>query len=67
MGGHCLPIDPFYLGSRILMLGVSYKAGIGDTRESPALEDRRLGAARSRPARRTDPSRYSTGLPKGAW
>jgi len=38
MGGHCLPIDPFYLGSKILMLGVSYKAGIGDIRESPALE-----------------------------
>jgi UDP-N-acetyl-D-glucosamine dehydrogenase len=82
MGGHCLPIDPFYLafkarehdfypefielagkmnqaqpafcaerveralnssgkpvkGSRILLLGVSYKAGVGDTRESPALK-----------------------------
>jgi len=81
MGGHCLPVDPFYLafkarehdfypefielagkvnqtqptfcveriaralneagrsvrGSRILLLGVSYKAGVGDTRESPAL------------------------------
>ena len=81
MGGHCLPVDPFYLtwrarefhtstefielagkvnqqmpfycverieralnsarkpvnGSRIMMLGVSYKAGVGDTRESPAL------------------------------
>jgi UDP-N-acetyl-D-glucosamine dehydrogenase len=81
MGGHCLPIDPFYLafkarehdfypefielagkvnqaqpafcvdriahalneagkpvkGSGILVLGASYKAGIGDTRESPAL------------------------------
>jgi UDP-N-acetyl-D-glucosamine dehydrogenase len=81
MGGHCLPIDPFYLaykarehgfypefielagkvnqaqpafcverieralndagkpvkGSRILVLGASYKAGIGDVRESPAL------------------------------
>jgi len=81
MGGHCLPVDPFYLtwrarefhmstefielagkvnqqmplycverieralndaakpvrGSRILLLGVSYKGGIGDTRESPAL------------------------------
>ena len=81
MGGHCLPIDPFYLafkarehdfypefielagkvnqaqpafcaerieralnssgkpvkGSRILLLGVSYKAGVGDIRESPAL------------------------------
>ncbi len=82
MGGHCLPVDPFYLafkarehdfypefielagkvnraqpgycveriaralndaekavkGSRILLLGVSYKPGVGDTRESPALE-----------------------------
>jgi UDP-N-acetyl-D-glucosamine dehydrogenase len=81
MGGHCLPVDPFYLtwrarefhmstefielagkinqqmpyycverieralndaekpvkGSRIAMLGVSYKGGTGDTRESPAL------------------------------
>jgi UDP-N-acetyl-D-glucosamine dehydrogenase len=81
MGGHCLPVDPFYLswrarefdfacefvelagkvnqampahcaarvqrtlngvglpvkGARILVLGVSYKAGIPDTRESPAL------------------------------
>ncbi len=82
MGGHCLPVDPFYLafkarehdfypefvelagkinqtqpgfcverieralneagkpvnGSRILVLGVSYKAGVGDTREAPALK-----------------------------
>ena len=82
MGGHCLPVDPFYLafkarehdfypefielagkinraqpgycvdriaralneaekpvkGSKILLLGVSYKAGVGDIRESPALE-----------------------------
>ncbi len=82
MGGHCLPVDPFYLafkarqhdfypefielagkvnqaqpafcvdrieralnragkpikGSRILVLGASYKGGIGDTRESPALK-----------------------------
>jgi UDP-N-acetyl-D-glucosamine dehydrogenase len=81
MGGHCLPVDPFYLtwrarefhmstefielagkvnqqmpyhcverieralndqakpirGSRILVLGASYKAGVGDIRESPAL------------------------------
>ena len=86
MGGHCLPVDPFYLsykarlhdfypefielagkvnqaqpgfcvelieralndagkpvrGSRILVLGVSYKAGVGDTRESPALKILRL-------------------------
>jgi len=82
MGGHCLPVDPFYLswrarefdiatefielagkvnqqmpyhcvakaqralntaglpvkGSRIALLGVSYKPGVGDTRESPALK-----------------------------
>jgi UDP-N-acetyl-D-glucosamine dehydrogenase len=81
MGGHCLPVDPFYLtwrarefhistefielagkinqqmphhcvervewalneamrsvkGARILVLGASYKAGVGDIRESPAL------------------------------
>jgi UDP-N-acetyl-D-glucosamine dehydrogenase len=81
MGGHCLPVDPFYLtwrarefqmstefielagkinqqmpyhcverieralneaakpvkGSQILVLGASYKGGVGDIRESPAL------------------------------
>ncbi len=81
LGGHCIPVDPFYLswrarafdmttefielagrinvgmpryafgriaaamnadkkplnGSRILILGVSYKANIGDLRESPSL------------------------------
>jgi UDP-N-acetyl-D-glucosamine dehydrogenase len=86
MGGHCLPIDPFYLafkareydfatefielagkvnqhqphfcvekvvralndvrkparGSGVLLLGVSYKAGIGDMREAPALKIARL-------------------------
>ena len=82
MGGHCLPIDPFYLafkarehdfytefielagklnqaqpdfcvqkieralndvskpvrGSRVLLLGVASKAGVGDLREAPALK-----------------------------
>jgi UDP-N-acetyl-D-glucosamine dehydrogenase len=82
MGGHCLPVDPFYLawrarefnmptafielagevnqnmpyfcvekiaaalndhskpvrGSRIAVLGVSYKPGVGDLRESPAVK-----------------------------
>jgi UDP-N-acetyl-D-glucosamine dehydrogenase len=82
MGGHCLPVDPFYLswrarefdiatefielagkvnqqmpyhcvakvqrvlndaglsvkGARIGLLGVSYKPGVGDLRESPALK-----------------------------
>jgi UDP-N-acetyl-D-glucosamine dehydrogenase len=86
MGGHCLPVDPFYLtwkareydmstefielagkvnqampyfclekieralndagkavkGSRILVLGVAYKAGTSDMRESPALKIIRL-------------------------
>jgi UDP-N-acetyl-D-glucosamine dehydrogenase len=90
MGGHCLPVDPFYLawkareydtptefielagevnqnmpyfcvekvaralnehakpvrGSRIAVLGVSYKAGVGDLRESPALKIMRLLRAR---------------------
>ncbi len=82
MGGHCMPVDPFYLswrarefdfatefielagkvnqqmpyhcvaktqralndagrsvkGSRIAVVGVSYKPGVGDVRESPALK-----------------------------
>jgi UDP-N-acetyl-D-glucosamine dehydrogenase len=82
MGGHCLPVDPFYLswrarefdmttefvelagrinqqmpyhcvakaqralndvglsvkGARIAVIGVSYKPGVGDIRESPALK-----------------------------
>ena len=87
MGGHCLPVDPFYLawkareydfytefielagkinqsmpyfcvdkiertlndagqgrcnGSRIVLLGVSYKPSVGDLRESPALKIMKL-------------------------
>ncbi len=89
MGGHCLPVDPFYLawkareydlpiefvelagevnqkmpyfcveritralnehskavrGSRIAIIGVSYKPGVGDLRESPALKIIKLLAA----------------------
>jgi UDP-N-acetyl-D-glucosamine dehydrogenase len=90
MGGHCLPVDPFYLtwrarefqmstefielagkinqqmpyycverieralndiakpvkGSRIVILGASYKGGVGDIRESPALRIMQVLAAR---------------------
>jgi UDP-N-acetyl-D-glucosamine dehydrogenase len=86
MGGHCLPVDPFYLawkarefdqstefielagevnqampyhcvekitralnehekpvrGSRVVIIGVSYKPGVGDLRESPAIKIMRL-------------------------
>jgi UDP-N-acetyl-D-glucosamine dehydrogenase len=82
MGGHCLPVDPFYLswrarqfdmstefielagkvnqtmpyycvrrveralnehgkavrGAKVALVGISYKAGVGDMRESPALK-----------------------------
>ena len=92
MGGHCLPVDPFYLaykarqhdfatefvelagkinqshplfcvskiqralndrqksvkGSRVLIVGIAYKSGVADLRESPALKSidhlRELGA-----------------------
>jgi UDP-N-acetyl-D-glucosamine dehydrogenase len=90
MGGHCLPVDPFYLawrarefdqptefielagevnqampyhcvdriaralnehekavrGSRVGIIGVSYKAGVGDLRESPAIKIMRLLSGR---------------------
>jgi UDP-N-acetyl-D-glucosamine dehydrogenase len=99
MGGHCLPVDPFYLawkareydlstefielagkvnqhmpyfcmdkiertlndahkpvrGSRVLLLGVSYKAGVGDTRESPALKIMQLLRQRGADVRYHDP------------
>jgi UDP-N-acetyl-D-glucosamine dehydrogenase len=86
MGGHCLPVDPFYLswrarqfdmstefielagkvnqnmpyhcvqrieralngmgkpvqGSKIALIGVSYKTGVGDMREAPALKIMKL-------------------------
>ena len=99
MGGHCLPVDPFYLtwkareydlstefielagkvnqqmpyfclekaeralndagkpvkGSRILVVGVSYKAGVGDMRESPALKIIRLLSERGADVAYHDP------------
>ena len=99
MGGHCLPVDPFYLtwrarefhmstefielagkinqqmpyhcverieralndatrpvkGSRITILGVSYKGGVGDIRESPALRIMEVLAARGAELRYHDP------------
>jgi UDP-N-acetyl-D-glucosamine dehydrogenase len=86
MGGHCLPVDPFYLawkareydvptefielagevnqampyfcadkigsalndqakpvrGSKVVVIGVAYKAGVGDLRESPGLKIMRI-------------------------
>ncbi|MDT4932695.1 MAG: UDP-N-acetyl-D-glucosamine dehydrogenase, partial [Pseudonocardiales bacterium] len=86
MGGHCLPVDPFYLawkareydmptefielagevnqampyfcvekitralndhskavrGSKVVVIGIAYKAGVGDVRESPGLKILRI-------------------------
>ncbi|HXW58527.1 MAG TPA: nucleotide sugar dehydrogenase [Solirubrobacteraceae bacterium] len=99
MGGHCLPVDPFYLswrarefdmstefielagkvnqqmpyhcvdkvqralndaglpvkGARVAVLGVSYKPGVGDVRESPALKIIELLRARGADVRYHDP------------
>ena len=99
MGGHCLPVDPFYLawkareyetqtefielagevnqampyfceekiaralndhekpvkGSRVAILGVSYKAGVGDLRESPAIKIMRILQARGAELAYNDP------------
>ncbi len=99
MGGHCLPVDPFYLawrarefdfytefielagkinqnmpyfcvdkiertlnergkavnGSRILLLGVAYKPGVSDLRESPALKILELLGKRGADLRYHDP------------
>ncbi len=106
MGGHCLPIDPFYLafkarehdfypefielagkvnqaqpafcverierilngagkpvkGSSVLLLGAAYKAGSGDTRESPALKILQLLGALEADASYHDP--YVPALPE---
>jgi UDP-N-acetyl-D-glucosamine dehydrogenase len=105
MGGHCLPVDPFYLtwrarefdfatefielagkvntqmpyfclekieqalndaakpvrGARIVVLGVSYKPGVGDIRESPALKLIELLQGRGADVRYHDP--YVAELP----
>ena len=105
MGGHCLPVDPFYLtwrareydfatefielagkvnqqmpyfcveqieralndaykpvrGSKILLLGVSYKPGVGDLRGSPALGIIELLRDRGAGVRYFDP--YVAALP----
>ena len=99
MGGHCLPVDPFYLtwrarefhmstefielagkinqqmpyycaervehalndacksvnGSRVLILGASYKGGVGDIRESPALRIMEVLAGRGAVIAYSDP------------
>ncbi|HEY1522472.1 MAG TPA: nucleotide sugar dehydrogenase [Solirubrobacteraceae bacterium] len=106
MGGHCLPVDPFYLtwrarefhmstefielagkinqqmpyhcverieralndvakpvrGSRIAVLGVAYKAGVGDLRESPAL--RIMGVLSDRGAELSYHDPYVPSLPE---
>ncbi|MFL5820000.1 MAG: nucleotide sugar dehydrogenase [Solirubrobacteraceae bacterium] len=106
MGGHCLPVDPFYLSwkarefdfvpefielagkinqsqpyfcafravemlnhagkatrdARILLLGVAYKAGVADTRESPGLKLIRLLRARGADVAYFDP--YVPELPE---
>jgi UDP-N-acetyl-D-glucosamine dehydrogenase len=105
MGGHCLPVDPFYLtwrarefqmstefielagkvnqqmpyhcveriehalneagkpvkAARITMLGASYKSGVGDIRESPALRIMEVLASRGAIIRYHD--RYVPALP----
>jgi UDP-N-acetyl-D-glucosamine dehydrogenase len=105
MGGHCLPVDPFYLtwrarefamstefielagkinqqmpyhcverielalnaaekpvrGSRVAILGVSYKGGVGDIRESPALRIMQVLAQRGADLSYHDP--YVPSLP----
>jgi UDP-N-acetyl-D-glucosamine dehydrogenase len=99
MGGHCLPVDPFYLtwkareydiatefielagkvnqtmpyfclekieralndagravrDARVLVLGVAYKGGVGDMRESPALKIIRLLRERGAAVSYSDP------------
>jgi len=99
MGGHCLPVDPFYLtwrarefdfatefielagkvntnmpyfcmekveqalnedrkavnGAKVVVLGVSYKKGVGDIRESPALKLIELLTKRGADVRYHDP------------
>jgi UDP-N-acetyl-D-glucosamine dehydrogenase len=99
MGGHCLPVDPFYLtwkareydlttefielagkvnqqmpyfclekieralndagrpvkGSKVLIVGVAYKGGVGDLRESPALKIIELLRTRGADVRYHDP------------
>lgn len=99
IGGHCIPVDPYYLswkarlagyepkfinfadeingqmpayivqlvadalndrgkpvrGSSVLVLGVAYKPGVGDTRESPAVEIMELLRARGAKVAYVDP------------
>jgi UDP-N-acetyl-D-mannosaminuronate dehydrogenase len=57
MGGHCPPVDPFYLSRRARELDMSL--GVRDTRESPALKTltllQGLGAELRCPGTRTCP------------
>ena len=109
IGGHCIPIDPYYLswksrlagyeprfmafadeinrqmptyvveiltdalnddgrpikGSTILVLGVAYKPGVGDARESPAIEILSLLMRKGARVTYTDPHVPSLTLPEG--
>ena len=106
LGGHCLPVDPFYLswkareydfytefielagkvnenmpyfclekiaralnaaerplrGSRVHLVGVSYKENVGDLRESPALKLDRAASRRAAP-RSPTPTRTCRSFP----
>ena len=107
LGGHCLPVDPFYLswkarqdgfesrfielagyvnagmpryvlqriadalnsrarainGSRIHLVGIAYKAGVGDVRESPALDIAELLIARGADVSYSDPFATAAAAP----
>lgn len=108
LGGHCLPVDPFYLswkarqdgfesrfidlagyvnasmprhvlqrvvdalnscdmaisGSHVHIVGIAYKPGVGDTRESPALDIAALLLERGAEVSYSDPFATATEIPR---